>query len=270
MKNNFAYFILSYNKPYDMSTLKLLNKYNVEYPIYIVVGEDDPSYNQYIENKDLNVITFNKENYFDKVDELGTYKETHKVCTYARQFVDEYAREHNIKYVCILFDDILDFRYRYIRNNKVKGTDKFNFNYLINKYVELLNCSNNIVLVGPPSSSYYIGISKEKSQDLASHYGNMFIYDTTKPIGPFIANVLEDMTIVLNNSEKGKIGIFPFGLQVNCREPMATGDCYKGISRLEYVEHHVIMTRCTKQNYNKLRIPYNKFLPKIINEVYKK
>ena len=98
----------------------------------------------------------------------------------------------------------------------------------------------------------------------------MFIYDTTKPIGPFTASVLEDMTIILNNSEKGKIGLFPFGLQVNCRKPMETEDAYKNISRLEYVEHHVIMTKGTKQDFNKLKIPYNKFLPKIINEVYKK
>lgn len=268
--NNFAYFILGYNKPNDIPTLKLLKKYKVDFPIYIVVGEDDPSYNEYLKNKELNVITFKKENYFEKVDSLGTYNETHKVCTYARQFVDEYAREHGIKYVCILFDDILDFRYRYIKDNKVKGTDKFNFNYLMSKYVELLNCSKNIVLVGPPSSSYYIGISKKKSEELASHYGNMFIYDVEKPIGPFTASVLEDMTIVLRNSKRGGIGIFPFGLQVNCREPMATGDCYKGISRLEYVEHHVIMTGCTKQKFEKLRIPYNKFMPKVLNEVYKK
>lgn len=269
-KNDFAYFILGYGKPDNISTLELLKKYKVKYPIYIVVGEDDPQFDKYLANKDLNVIIFKKEDYFDRVDELGSYRDTHKVCTYARQFVDDYAKEHGIKYACILFDDILDLRYRYIVGNKVLSTNNFDFNSLIDKYVDLLNCSKNIVLVGPPSSSYYIGISKQKAEDLASHYGNMFIYDVSKPIGPFTASVLEDMTIVLRNSQRGGLGIFPFGLQVVCREPMATGDCYNGMSWLEYVEHHVIMTGCTKQNYNSLKIPYNKFKPKLLSEVYKK
>jgi len=267
--NNFAYFILSYNKPNNITTLELLERYNVDAPIYIVIGEDDPSYNEYLKNEKLNVITFKKEDYFDKVDELGTYRETHKICTYARQFVDEYARKHNIKYVCVLFDDILNFRLRYISENKVKGTESFDFNRLMKNYIELLNCSKNIALVGPPSSSYYIGINREKADTPASHYGNMFIYDIEKPIGPFTASVLEDMTIVLRNSERGKLGIFPFGLQVECREPMKTDDAYKGISKLEYIEQHSIMTRGTKQGL-KVKIPYNKFIPKILSEVYKK
>ena len=267
---NLAFFIPSYGKAEYIPTFELLQSYHVTYPIYIVVGKDDPKYDEYVTNKRYNVLTFDKSDYYDKVDSLGTYNITHKVCTYARQFIDEYAEANNIQFVCFMFDDIESVQLRWIsEDDKVRSTKNFDFQRMIEAYVRFLDCSEHIGIVGPPSASYYIGINKD-SPKFATHYGNMFVYDIRKPIGPYKASVLEDMTIVLENNKRGNIGLYPFGMQVNCRAPMATGDCYKGIDRLEYVEHHVIMTNGTPQKYDKLQIPYSKFTPKIVSGRYKK
>ena len=273
MENSFGYFILSYGKPYTNTTLDLLKKFNVKYPIYLVVGKDDPKYEEYLklDIENVKVIVFDKNDFLDTVNALGQYNKTHKICTYARQFVDDYARENGIRYCCILFDDILDFRLRYFEEGKIKGNGNFDFNKVIDEYINMLNISDRVIMVGPPGSSFYIGISKEKAdEDIPTHYGNMFIYDINKPIGPFTASILEDMDIVLQNSNRGYIGIFPFGLQVVCRKPMATADAYQGIGKWEYIQQYKLLTRGKITNPDKLKIPYKKFLPKILNEKYRK
>lgn len=270
MIDNVAYFIPSYGKAKYIPTLELLRSYHVSHPIYVVVGEDDPQLYGYMDGADYKVLRFKKEDYYDKVDSVGTYNYTHKVCTYARQFIDEYAEANGIRYICFMFDDIESVQLRWqSKDDKICSTKKFDFERVIDAYIRFLNCSEHIGIVGPPSASYYIGINKD-TYKFASHYGNMFVYDVKKPIGPYKASVLEDMTIVLDNNKRGNIGLYPFGMQVNCRAPMATGDCYKGITRLEYVEHHIILTNGTPQNYDKLRIPYKNFTPKIISGHYKK
>lgn len=275
MIKDFAYVIPSYGKAENIPTLNMLRRYSVESPIYLVVGEDDPQLETYInlyaESEDVVLLLFNKSDYFGVVDSVGTYNETHKVCTYARAFIDDFAKVHHIKYICFMFDDIESVQLRYVReDNKICSTKQFDFESVIEAYVEFLQCSDSIGIVGPPSASYYIGINKESAKHTASHYGNMFVYCIDRPIGPYKASVLEDMTIVLENNQRGNIGIFPFGLQVNCRAPMATGDCYKGIDRSEYVQHHVILTNGTPMNYEKLSIPYKRFTPKIISSKYRK
>lgn len=275
MSDKFAYFIPTYGKANNIPTLNLLRHYNVTDFIYLVVGEDDPQLDEYIKlytNKDnVILLIFNKCDYYDKVDSLGAYNETHKVCTYARAFIDEYAIAHHIKYICFMFDDIESVQLRFIKDdNKIYSTKQFDFIATIDAYLDLLKSSESIGLVGPPSASYYIGINVEKSKTPATHYGNMFIYDVEKQIGPYKASVLEDMTIVLQNNIRGRICLCPFGLQVNCRAPMVTTDCYKGINRSEYVQHHVIMTNGTPMNYEKLSIPYKNFTPKIVSSKYRK
>lgn len=270
-KDKLTYFIVSYGKADDIPTLRLLHRYGITDPVYVVVGEDDPQLEAYKAHTDYRTLVFRKDDYYDKVDSLGSYNTTHKVCTYARAFIDEYAKEHGIRYVCFLFDDIMSVQLRYLgKDDKIHSCRKFNLSKALNCYLKLLCSSKNLYLVGPPCSSYYIGINKNVIDRPASHYGNMFIYDTEKPIGPYKASVLEDMTIVLYNNAVGHLCLCPFGLQVNCREPLATGDCYAGVTRSEYVQHHVILTNGTPQSYDRLSIPYRKFSPMVLSGRYKK
>ena len=63
MKNNFAYFIASYGKPDNIPTYNCLKKLNARYPIYIVIGVDDPKYNEYIKNWPNNLVIFDKKDF---------------------------------------------------------------------------------------------------------------------------------------------------------------------------------------------------------------
>lgn len=261
------YFILSYNKPEYIPTLEMLHEYGI-YDVYIVVGKDDPKLQEYEQLE--NVLVFDKSLVADKVDSIGSYAETLKLCTYARVFVDEYAVLHGMQYVCIMFDDIQSVEIRFIENDMVRSSKKFDLQKALEYYAELLECNEHVYMTGPPGSAYYIGCKPGIEKQFCNHYANILIYDVNKPINPYKASVLEDMYIVISNSLIGHIGLFPFGLQVNCRPSKVTEDAYEHISNSEYLQQYIILTGKLSSNASNLIIPYNRFIPKIISGGYKK
>lgn len=264
----FGIFILLYNRTVDIPTLKVLNKHNCFDNIYFVVGKDDPQCDYCVNNYD-NVLVFDKEDFKDSVDSMGSYKHTLKVCTYARCFVDKYAKENGIKYVCLLFDDIISMRIRYVDGEKVRSCDNFDLNKVIMAYIDLLDSSENVYMTGPPVSSFYIGCSPQSQFKTGTHNGNMLIYDTTKELGPYTANVMEDVCIVIHNYMRGRVALFPFGFQVNVREIRSTGDAYKNITEFEFLQQRKIASYETF-DVPGTSIPYKKFMPKIVSDVYRK
>lgn len=262
------YFILSYNKPNNIPTLEMLHNYGIYDDVYIVVGCDDPSLEDY--KKLDNVLVFDKALVSDRVDSLGTYAKTLKLCTYARVFVDEYAKEHHMDYICVLFDDIQSVQIRYCDGDYIRSSREFDLSKLLRYYAELLNLNEHIYMTGPPGSSFYIGSKPGKEYETCSHYANILIYKTDKPLLPYKASVMEDMYIVLENSTIGHIGLFPFGLQVNCRPSKVTNDAYKGIDNSEYAQQYAILTGDVSANAKNIVIPYNRYIPKIISARYKK
>ena len=123
-------------------------------------------------------------------------------------------------------------------------------------------------MVGPPGSSFYIGCDVYTATKTATHYGNILIYDVDKVVVPYRASVIEDMDIVLQNSMRGRIGLFPFGLHVNCRDAMTTTDAYRGISEGEYLQQWSIVT-VSEVDAHRHIIPYSKFIPKIVSSRFR-
>ena len=269
MKNNFAYFIASYGKPEKIPTFEALKKLGAKYPIFIVVGDDDPKLAEYRLNY-TNLIVFNKNSCLEDIDQIGSYAKTHKVCTYSRIAIQTMAESLQIKYVGYLFDDINNFTLRYNNGGKISSVANFNIDDIMDMYIELLESSEDIYIVGPPQSSFYIGVSVKSTEQVTARYGNMFVYDSTKDIGPYKASTIEDMSIVIYNNMVGKLSICPFGLQVNCRDPHITEDSYCGMSKSEYYQQWSIIFNGATINVDKPQLPYKRFQPKIISAKYRK
>ena len=136
-------------------------------------------------------------------------------------------------------------------------------------YIKLLQSSDDLVLVGPPNSSFYIGVNSTCVDKYSTRYGNMFVYDSMKHFDVLRSSILEDMDIILANNRIGRMSICPFGLQVCCRDPHITSDCYKGMSKSEYYQHLVLLGR-QPVSLKKPIIPYTNFTPKIISDKYRK
>ena len=264
MKNNFAYFIASYGKPNNLLTYNCLQKLNANYPIYIVIGDDDPQIAAYKQLYADKLLVFSKADYIERVDNIGSYANTHKICTYSRLAVNDFADQLNYRFVGFLFDDINSMALRYLNNNKISSIAKFNIDDIIDLYINLLTSSPHIYIVGPPQSSFYIGCKPGIEDKWTARYGNMLIYDRLKILEPFKANTVEDMTIVTTNNFVGKMSICPFGLQVNCRDPHTTDDCYGDMTKSEYYQQWSIVFTSTIKVDNP-QIPYKKFTPKIVS-----
>lgn len=242
MKHNFAYFIASYGKADSIPTLNVLKRHNHKYPVYIVVGDDDPQLEQYKLLYPDNLLVFSKEEYIPLVDDLGIYAKTHKVCTYSRLAIDKFARLIGVKYVGYLFDDIESVQLRYkLPNNKIASTKAFDIDRMTDLYIELLNSSDSIYVVGPPVSSFYIGVNINSLDKYSRNSANFIIYDIDKPIGPYKSNVMEDASLMMFNNQIGHLTIFPFGMQVNCRPSKVVADSYGSMSLLEFHEQIVII-----------------------------
>ena len=238
--NNFAYFIVSYNKAEFIPTYELLKKHGCKYPIYIVVGEDDPKIELYKSTYE-NLLVFDKQKYIPEVDDLGIYAKTHKVCTYSRLAVDDFAKDLGVKYIGYIFDDIENFQLRYrLKNGKIASTKQFNLDKMIDIYIDLLSSSNSIYVVGPPVSSFYIGVNEKSIGKYSRNSANFIIYDIDKPIGPYKSNVMEDASLMMYNNQIGHLTIFPFGMQVNCRPSKVVTDSYDTMTLLEFYEQIVI------------------------------
>lgn len=121
-KHNFAYFIACYGKPNKILTYDALKKLNAEYPIYLVVGDDDPKCNEYLTKYGEIVLIYNKTKYLDVIDKVGFYQQSNIICTYSRLATTDFAKILGIEYVAHLVDDITGFVLKYTNsNNKVAG-----------------------------------------------------------------------------------------------------------------------------------------------------
>ena len=271
MKNNIAYFIASYGKPDDMPTLNALMRCKAEYPIYIVVGTDEPKLDRYKEVFGDNLLIFDKADYVDKIDDIGIYAKTHKVCTYSRLAVNDFAKSLGIQYVVYLFDDIHYFQIRYAdkTTHKIKSIRDFSFDKMMDCYVHILASSEDVYMVSAPQSSFYIGVNEAQTYKYTTRNGNMLMYDVNKPLNVYRSSILEDMDIVIANNKIGKMSICPFGLQVCCRDPHTTSDCYGDMSKSEYYQHLVLLGH-KAVNLTRPTIPYANFTPKIISDKFRR
>ena len=108
MRDDFAIFIMSYNRAENIATLRTLEKANYTGKYYIIISDDDPQIEKYKEIYKEKLYIFNKdeiEPMFDTYDNGGS-----KSCIiYARNYCFLLAKELGLKYF-LLFDDLSLYR----------------------------------------------------------------------------------------------------------------------------------------------------------------
>ena len=97
MRDDFAIFIMSYNRPKNIATLRTLEKAKYSGKYYIIVGDDDPQLSVYQDIYGDKICVFNKqniENSFDTYDNGGS----NKCIVYARNYCFKLAQKLGLKY----------------------------------------------------------------------------------------------------------------------------------------------------------------------------
>lgn len=111
--SDFVVFVLSHGNPYNVCTVKSLQKYGYTGRWYIVLDDEDTSYDEY-----ANVFGKEKLLLFNKAEVAKTFdgmdlSTDYRTVVYARNACFQLARELGITYFMELDDDYYEFQFRY-------------------------------------------------------------------------------------------------------------------------------------------------------------
>ena len=117
-----AVFICTHGRPDTQHTLHLLRKSGYTGKIYLVLDDEDETYNSYHQNFNYcdDICQFNKQFYIDKSD-TGTNENQRKCILYAKNFCEDMAQDMKLDAFVIADDDILNFRFRYPEDDSLKS-----------------------------------------------------------------------------------------------------------------------------------------------------
>lgn len=283
MRNDFCVFILSYKRANNLYTLKSLQDSNYSGAWYIVLGNDDPTIDEYIKlyGKDR-ILVFDKELEATKTDTCDNF-EKRKVILYARNYCFEASKELGYKYFLELDDDYVRFEYRFIEDNKLKTLRVEEFDDVVDIMIDFLEESQALTvafaqggdLIGGCQNSF---VKKDKIKRKAM---NSFFCTTDRPF-KFIGSINEDVNTYCNLGNKGNL----FMTICNVSLVQKATQSNKGGMTEEYVDDGTYLKSfysvMTNPSFVKIsvmgdkhfrihhKVDWNKGVPKIISSKYKK
>lgn len=102
--NEFCYLILSHRRPNNVQTEKTLRAQNAKRPIFILVDDEDPTLDEYLERYGEQVVVFSKKA-IGKTFDQGDNFDSSAVVVYARNAAWEAVRSKGFRYFIELDDD---------------------------------------------------------------------------------------------------------------------------------------------------------------------
>ena len=157
--NDFCIFIISYQRANNVKTYKTLQKCNCKYPIFIVVSDDDTQINQYKKNfSENNLVIYSKREYIGKFDYMDNRIDKLSSAVFSRNAVFDIAKKLGYPFFLVLDDDYINFSYRYMQNNKLRGKIlRKSLDKILYLYKETLKALPNIHSLAMSQAGDFIG-----------------------------------------------------------------------------------------------------------------
>lgn len=153
---NFAVFILSHGRADRVETYSTLKDLGYTGKIYVVVDDEDTQLGLYQERFPDDLLIFDKQTYIDKTDTLETDRKRSSA-VYARNFIEHKAKELCLDAFGMFDDDVLNLRYRWIEDGKIRsmkvyqGLDnilEYYTDYMIQSDFQTISFGNVMTFVG--------------------------------------------------------------------------------------------------------------------------
>lgn len=282
MRDDFCVFILSYKRADKMSTINSLLRANYTGKYYIVLGNDDPTIDEYIDKfGEDKVIVFDKEEQAKLTDTVDNF-DKRKVILYARNFCFDIAEKLGYKYFLELDDDYINFRYRYEKDGQFRTCYVREFDEVVDIMIDFLDTAK-IHTVAFGQSGDYIGgkdssLAKAKIKRKAM---NSFFCTTQRPF-KFIGSVNEDVNTYCTLGSQGNLFMTITDISLDQKRTQTTKggmtdeyldngtyvkSFYSVITNPSFVKVFSMDTVHTRLHH---RIEWNNAVPKIISNKYKK
>ncbi len=165
----YAVFILSHKRADRVETYSTLRNSGYTGEIYIVIDDEDPQCLLY-QKRFENVLVFNKERWIKSTDTVTNDKKKSSP-VYARNYIEQTARDMGYDAYIVMDDDIINLRFRYIENYIAKSQAlKSNLDEVLSAYMNYLISANIATLSFATVMVYAGGVHNESDMvRLASH-----------------------------------------------------------------------------------------------------
>ena len=282
MKKKFAVFILSHGRADNIITLETLKKGNYTGDWYILIDNEDKTADQYYKlyGKDK-VIMFDKLAVSKTFDTADTFQDRRTI-VYARNVCFDIAEKLGIDYFLELDDDYTTFLYRYIKDNRLLSTPVRQLDRLFELMIDFLE-SSGATTVALAQGGDLIGGAKGSKfhQRVLRKAMNTFFCKTSNRF-QFLGRINEDVNTYANLGSKGHLFLTITDVAINQKQTQTnkggmsniyldSGTYLKSFYSVmfspSFVQVYRLMTTNSRIHH---RLNYEKGVPKIINQKYKK
>ena len=280
-KKAFAVFILSHGRANDVKTAKTLTEQNYTGDWYIVIDNEDDQEPIYREKYGERVIVFDKKAVADRTD-TGDLDDDRRVGVFARNKIQDLARDLGYKYHLQFDDDFSNVKYRYyadgnLRSKNVKNLDDIFFSMV--KYMD--NCPK-ITWLSFGLPNYYLGgIENAKwAQQMIPKTMGSFLMRADHPVA-FSMRMNDDITTCAIEQSRGNLAYTYLPLMVDTPATQhASGgmtDIYRDNGTYRKTFYSVLVgpsfakvSRETQTHRIHHRIDFGNCVPKLLSDKWKK
>lgn len=281
MRNDFAIFIMSYNRPNNIATLRTLNKANYTGKYYIIISDDDPCIDEYKNIYKDKLRIFNKDEVaktFDLYDNGGSKK----CIVFARNYCFMLAKELGLKYFLQFDDDYIELAYRYPQDGKLKICNIREFDDVVDACIDFLEDTGALSIAFAQHGDFIGGVQNKFLQERVKRKAmNSFFCKTDNPF-TFDGRINEDVNTYVGLGKIGELFLTfcDVSLKQKHTQQNAGGmtELYnEGGTYLKSFYTVIANPSCVKisimgDKYLRIhhRISWNNAVPKIISDKYKK
>lgn len=206
MRDDFAIFILSHGRAYNVLTVRTLLQYGYTGRWYIIIDNEDEQAERYYSNYGKeHIIMFDKKAVGETFDIMDNFT-GREVPTFARNAVYDIAIDLDLKYFLEADDDLTCFRHRYLNNNGKLCTKYItDMDSVITKYLEYMDNTNITVLAFAQTGDLIGGAgSKLYSETYRRKAMQGFIVRVSDRI-EYIGRFNDDVNAYVEYGKRGKL-----------------------------------------------------------------
>jgi hypothetical protein len=282
--HNYAVFILTHGRPDKVMTYHTLRKSGYTGKIYLICDDEDKTLNEYKEQYKDQVIVFSKQDYQDSFDIMDNF-EGNKVIVYARNACYDIARVLGLDYFFEYEDDYPGFYHRFVDGKTLRAEKVKNMNKVCDAFIECLENTKATTIAMAQGGDFIGGAESFDNVQYKRKAMNSFVFKVNQDPADdciFIGRMNDDVNTYLTQGKIGKLfcqiaNVMLVQLQTQSSSGGNT-EAYKAMGTYVKSFYSVIAApSCCKVSmlittHPRIhhKIDWNKAVPKIINERYRK
>lgn len=202
MINEFAIFIMVNGRPNKMWTLKTLRKAGYNGKVYLVADNLDKMVEEYREKYKLDLIVFDKNEAFKKMD-AGDNTGDLRSTLYSANTIMDIAREKGLKYFMIMCDDYTRFEYLFNKDYEFRRKIIKNLDKVIEGLIRFLESTPTVTIAMAQAGDFIGGRKSGRAVvQLMRKAMNTFLCSVERKF-EFVGRLNEDVTTYVNLGSKG-------------------------------------------------------------------